>query len=225
MPSLVVFDCDGTLVDSQRAIIAAVRTTFAAHGLDVPEDDAIRRIVGLSVPEALNQLLGEAESRDLEALAADFKESFSRRRLHQGAGSEPLYPGIAAAIEELARSDYLLAMATGKSMRGAGATLAHHGLGHHFLSLQTADRHPSKPHPAMLEAAMADLGAERQETVLVGDTQYDMMMARAAGVRALGVAWGYHPVDELEAAGAEAVALSADALPADIARIMEWSQS
>jgi len=223
MTTLVVFDCDGTLVDSQHAIIAAVQSTFAAHDMPVPAEDDIRRIVGLSVPEALGQLLGESETHDLDALAAHFKESFYRRRVQQGGGFEPLYPGIAEALEALAQSGHLMAMATGKSQRGATATLAHHGLAHHFVSVQTADRHPSKPHPAMLQAAIAEAGAAPEQTLLVGDTSYDMIMAREAGTRALGVAWGYHPAAELEAAGAEAVASAADALAAQIAQILERS--
>jgi phosphoglycolate phosphatase len=100
-------------------------------------------------------------------------------------------------------------VATGKSDRGLKGCLVNHGVFDLFVTLQTADRHPSKPHPAMLHAAMAEAGAAPAETVVIGDTAYDIEMASAAGVRALGVAWGYHEAEELLAAGAEAVAQTA----------------
>ena len=125
---------------------------------------------------------------------------------------EPLYDGVPALLDDLDAEGWLLAVATGKSDRGLGFCLDCHGLADRFVSLQTADRHPSKPHPSMLEQAMADAGAEPAATLMIGDTSYDMLMAKAAGARAVGVAWGYHPPEELIAAGADYVAQS----PADL---------
>jgi phosphoglycolate phosphatase len=125
---------------------------------------------------------------------------------------EPLFEGIPEALDVLEAEGWLFGVATGKSDRGLTHILAAHGLTHRFLTLQTADRHPSKPHPSMIEQAMADVGAAPETTVMIGDTSYDMLMARAAGTRALGVAWGYHPPAELHAAGAHAVADSVHAL-------------
>jgi phosphoglycolate phosphatase len=118
---------------------------------------------------------------------------------------EPLFEGARETLHALERRGHLLAIATGKSDRGIAAVLRQHALEHLFASLQTADRHPSKPHPAMLEAAMWETGSGSHETVMVGDTSYDMQMARAAGVRAIGVGWGYHAPSALELAGAEII--------------------
>jgi phosphoglycolate phosphatase len=120
---------------------------------------------------------------------------------------EPLYEGISGLLDRLDAAGWLLAVATGKSDRGLAAVLDHHGIRHRFVSLQTADRHPSKPHPSMIEAALAETGAARGHAVMIGDTSFDMAMARAAGVRPLGVAWGYHPAEDLHAAGAYSVAM------------------
>jgi phosphoglycolate phosphatase len=117
-----------------------------------------------------------------------------------------LFDGILELLDRLEADGWLLAVATGKSDRGLRHCLESHGLHARFVSLQTADRHPSKPHPSMVEQAMADARAEPAATVVVGDTSYDMAMAVAAGATAIGVGWGYHHRSELEAAGAHAVA-------------------
>jgi len=222
MLGLVVFDCDGTLVDSQHAIIAAVQESFAGHGLPIPTEDAIRRIVGLSVPEAIAELLGVGYGHaKIEHLAESFKRSFMARRQRGRGRFEPLFPGMRDTLKSLDKAGLLMAVATGKSQRGARATLASHRIDHHFLSVQTADTHPSKPHPAMLEAAIAECGAEPAHSVIVGDTSYDMRMGHAAGVRRLGVDWGYHPPDELIAAGAEAVIRTPGELAGTILSMLE----
>ena len=131
-----------------------------------------------------------------------------------GTLEEPLYDGMAALIERLAEAGWLLGVATGKSDRGLHACLDTHGIKHRFVTLQTADRHPSKPHPAMLEEALAEAGAEAANAVMIGDTTFDIEMARNAGVRAIGVAWGYHEPRELLEAGAIAVAETMDELEA-----------
>jgi phosphoglycolate phosphatase len=138
-------------------------------------------------------------------LAEAYKSAFGdlrRDKAHQ----EPLYPGVRETLHALANEPgVLLGVATGKSRRGLAAVLEREGLTDLFVTLQTADTHPSKPHPAMLQAAMAEAGTEAHRTLMVGDTTYDIGMARDAGARAIGVAWGYHPVAELEAAGAHRV--------------------
>lgn len=124
---------------------------------------------------------------------------------------------MVAALDALAADGWLFGVATGKSDRGLAHVLSLHGIADRFVTLQTADRHPSKPHPSMIEQAMADAGAAPATTVMIGDTSYDMLMARAAGARALGVAWGYHPAHELRDAGAHDVATTV----ADLPRLME----
>lgn len=204
MARLAVFDCDGTLVDSQANICTAMTFAFRKSGITPPRDTAIRRIVGLSLVEAVTALLPDAEAGLHHRIAADYKHAFQAMRA-EGMVSEPLFDGIATLIADLAADGWLLGVATGKSDRGLALVLAEHGLEQHFVTLQTADRHPSKPHPAMVEAAMAEAGAEAADTVVIGDTSFDMMMARNAGARAIGVTWGYHPADELVAAGAHAI--------------------
>ncbi len=202
---LAIFDCDGTLVDSQADIALAMEAAFAAHALPPPPRAAIRRIVGLSLGEAIRQLAPHASADTASGLVQAYKDAFRARR-SAGMVEEPLYDGIAALIAELDAAGWLLGVATGKSDRGLAHCLEHHGLTGHFVTLQTADRHPSKPDPAMIEACLDATGGTRAMTVMIGDTAYDMAMAVNAGVRAIGVDWGYHHADELVAAGAEAVA-------------------
>ena len=202
---LAVFDCDGTLVDGQAAVCDAIEAAFAEAGLPRPDRRAVRRIVGLSLPQAVQALAPRAREAQWGAAVSAYKRSFAAMRT-EGRLEEPLFDGIAPLIERLAARGWTLAVATGKSDRGLAACLAEHGLADRFVSLQTADRHPSKPHPAMLHAALVEADAAAGEAVMIGDTSYDMAMARAAGVRAIGVAWGYHAPAELLEAGAEAIA-------------------
>ena len=208
---LAVFDCDGTLVDGQADVCAAMDAAFAAQGLSAPDRHLTRRMVGLSLPEAMRKLLPHGEPDQHDSLAAHYRDAYRARRT-AGVLDEPLFDGIAALLERLGAAGWLLGVATGKSDRGLAHCLATHGIAGHFVTLQTADRHPSKPHPAMLEAAMAAVGAKPGETAMIGDTSYDIAMARAAGVRAIGVSWGYHPPHDLTAAGAASIADDAAAL-------------
>jgi phosphoglycolate phosphatase len=204
MTRLIVFDCDGTLVDSQHVIIEAMGLAFAAEGLRPPPDEAVRAVVGLSLAVAIAQLLPEPEAADCLLLAERYQAAFHAIRQRPDF-HEPLFEGAGEALGTLAQAGFTLAIATGKGIRGLTAVLEHHGLADLFSSLQTADQHPSKPHPAMVEAAMREAGSTPASTWLVGDTSYDILMARAAGVRPIGVAWGYHPVEALRAAGAAVI--------------------
>lgn len=210
---LALFDCDGTLVDSQDNICRSVEEAFSIAQIAAPPRTAIRRIVGLSLVEAMRMLLPTGDDALHRSLAQDYKDAFFRLRSTGAMAEEPLYEGIVDVLDSLAADGWVLGVATGKSDRGLAHILAHHGIAARFVTLQTADRHPSKPHPSMIETAMADAGAVPSTTVMIGDTSFDMLMARAAGVRALGVAWGYHPTDELTAAGAHAIAELVPALP------------
>ena len=211
MTKLVVFDCDGTLVDSQAAICRSMDAAFTAAGLPAPDRAAVRRIVGLSLPQALLELAPEVPEHSRRHALEAYKANFRAAR-NEGTLEQPLYPGMAALLHRLHAAGHALGVATGMSDRGLLACLTRHGLRDLFSTLQTADRHPSKPHPAMLEAALIEAAIAPGEAVLVGDTVYDVAMARAAGVRAVGVAWGYHDPAELLAAGATGVAESAEEL-------------
>lgn len=210
---LAVFDCDGTLVDGQADVCWAMDRAFARAGLAAPDPQTVRRIVGLSLPAAVRSLAPDL-SEDQNAAVTEFYRSSFRARREEGLLDEPLYDGIAELLTGLHGAGWQLAVATGKSDRGLAACLAVHGITDLFVSLQTADRHPSKPHPAMLEAALLEAGAERHQAVMIGDTSFDMMMARSIGVPALGVGWGYHDTRELMASGAISVAESVAALGA-----------
>ena len=201
---LIVFDCDGTLVDSQAVIIACAREAFRACDLEPPAGDRIKEIVGLSLEPAMRSLLGRddpvAGARIADAYRAAFLDHRSRAEF-----DEPLFDGVIELLDRLMEREMLLGVATGKSMRGLRHVIEHHGLERYFVTLQTADLHPSKPHPSMLITAMQETGAAPCETVIVGDTTFDIEMGRAAGCRSIGVSYGNHPVDRLHAAGAEVV--------------------
>lgn len=213
---LAVFDCDGTLVDGQADVCWAMERAFTRAGLVAPDNQAVRRIVGLSLPAAVRSLAPSLSEEQNRAVTEYYRSSFRARR-EEGLLDEPLYEGIAELLRALHADGWSLAVATGKSDRGLAACLASHGIADLFVSLQTADRHPSKPHPAMLEAALFEAGAQREEAVMIGDTSFDMLMARSIGVAAIGVGWGYHGAHELIASGAGRVAETA----ADLAAALE----
>ena len=205
MIRLAIFDCDGTLVDSGATIYQALTLALEAHGRVVPPAREARRVIGLSLYQAMAMLVPDAPADELTAMAETYRLSFQGLR---GAGQveEPLFDGIAELIDALASDGWRLAVATGKSDRGLAHCLDRHGLTRRIVSLQTADRHPSKPHPAMALAAIAEAGASAASSVMIGDTGWDMGCARAAGIGAIGVGWGYHDEAELLAEGAHMVA-------------------
>ncbi|HET9427411.1 MAG TPA: HAD-IA family hydrolase [Allosphingosinicella sp.] len=201
MNRLAIFDCDGTLVDSQHNICWAMEACFTAAGLDPPARERTRRVVGLSLVEAMRTILPDAPADVHVDLAEEYKKAFQKMRA-DGLADEPLYDGIVELLDGLEADGWLLGIATGKSDRGLALCLDHHGLLARFVTLQTADRHPSKPHPSMIERALAEAGADPEASLMIGDTTFDMMMARSAGVRGIGATWGYHEADELIGAGA-----------------------
>ncbi len=198
---LIVFDCDGTLVDGQHLIIDAMQSACGLCKVTYPGDDAIRHIVGLSLMEAIALCHPEESEATHLALQQAFIDRFQQLRQREE-DNEPLFNGVREVIDQLARDGYLLGVATGKSRRGLGLTLEKHGLNKYFVTLNTADDGPGKPHPAMLYNAMREAGVTPENTVMIGDTTYDIKMARAARVWAVGVSWGYHERDKLEQAGA-----------------------
>jgi len=202
---LAIFDCDGTLVDSGATIYSALAETFRQHQLDLPLPNVSRRVVGLSLIEAMAALVPSASADQHHRLAEDYKLAFQKLRA-AGMVEEPLFDGVLELLDALEDDGWLLAVATGKSDRGLKHCLDLHDIHARFVSLQTADRHPSKPHPSMVEQAMADAGAVPEATIVVGDTSFDMAMAANAGATGIGAGWGYHEPEELLQAGAVAVA-------------------
>ncbi|GAA2820131.1 phosphoglycolate phosphatase [Aminobacter aminovorans] len=202
---LVLFDCDGTLVDSADIIHASMVATFREAGLAEPDKAATKGIIGLTLDIAIATLLKRAPDAESTRLAGRYKEHFIASR-HLPSFKEPLYDGIAELIEALARrDDVLIGMVTGKSRRGVERVMETHGFAGHFVTIRTADDCPSKPHPAMVLECCAEMGVDPASTFVIGDAIYDMQMARSAGARAIGVAWGYHNREGLFATGAHAV--------------------
>jgi phosphoglycolate phosphatase len=205
MNLLAIFDCDGTLVDSGATIQRALSAAFQQHGLELPAPEVSRKVIGLSLTEAMAALLPLAPADQHLALSEDYKRAFWQLRA-AGEVEEPLFDGVLELLDAVEHDGWLLAVATGKSDRGLRHCLEQHGIHARFVSLQTADRHPSKPHPSMVSQAIADAGAAPQTSIVVDDTSFDMAMAVNAGASGIGAGWGYHDAEELLGAGAIAVA-------------------
>ncbi|MBL4806868.1 MAG: HAD-IA family hydrolase [Rhodobacteraceae bacterium] len=204
---LAIFDIDGTLIDSQDFILAAMKRAFAALDHPEPSRADVLSIVGLSLDRAVSVLmpaLSEVENAHAVKL---YKQSFLDLRAEQGGEQNiPMYPGARAALERLHVQDTLLmGVATGKAKRGLDHAYDSHDIGKFFVTSQTADGHPSKPHPSMLHTALAETGVDVSRAVMIGDTEFDIEMGRAAGFATIGVSWGYHPVDRIKAAGADLI--------------------
>jgi phosphoglycolate phosphatase len=222
-PRLVVFDMDGTLIDSQHIIVAAMSRAFNDGDHPVPDREDILSIVGLSLHEAMVSLAPHLPETETRALVTRYADSFVQQRAAGGAEAfAPLYPGALEALERLSASPgTLLGVATGKARRGLLHTFETHPIGDFFVTTQTADAHPSKPHPSMLHQSLADTGCSAMRAVMVGDTEFDIAMGRAAGFATVGVAWGYHPRTRLEAAGADVVIDGFEALDAAVASLLD----
>ncbi|MEQ8664603.1 MAG: HAD-IA family hydrolase [Rhodospirillales bacterium] len=201
---LAVFDCDGTLLDSHHSIVNAMNDTFAHHSLAPVPAAEIRSIIGLPLEVGIARLLEEDPRDAHHEFAATYRRVFRGMR-DAGEVSEPMFGGTREAIEILDEAGWLMGIATGKARRGVDAALGPLQLLKHFMTIQTADVAKGKPHPDMLDRAMAETGVDRRRTAMIGDTTFDMEMARNAGVAGIGVAWGYHPPAALHAAGAHVV--------------------
>jgi phosphoglycolate phosphatase len=199
---LVIFDVDGTLVDSQVDILAAFAQAFASVGRVMPAPGDVMGIVGLSLDVAVMRLVPGIAPDQRDLMVEAYKDAYVALRAQVGAAqSSPLYPGARAVLADLqSRSNVILGIATGKSRRGLDKLIEGHGLQEVFMTKQVSDFHPSKPHPSMVLKAMADVGVGPDQTVMVGDTSFDMVMAADAGVTGIGVSWGYHPTGALDAA-------------------------
>jgi phosphoglycolate phosphatase len=200
---LILLDIDGTLVDSQDFIVEAQRRAFAAQGMPAPERERALSVVGLSLLEAFTALAGK--DAPVESLTHAYRAAWHEMR-NDPAFEDPFFEGALDFVRMLIeRGDVKLGIATGKARRGVVHLMDRTGWHDHFVTIQTADDHPSKPAPDMILKAMEETGTEPQHTMMVGDTTYDMAMAKAAGVHAIGVAWGYHQREALLDAGAELV--------------------
>jgi phosphoglycolate phosphatase len=195
---LIVFDWDGTLMDSEDRIVACIQYAADAAGLPVPTPQAAREIIGLGLDEAIRRLFPASDDRESARLVEAYREHWLGDEIAPAA----MFAGAHELIAGLHRAGHLLAVATGKSRRGLDQALVDSGLGGFFHATRCADEAFSKPHPKMLQDILTDLDTAATDAVMVGDTEFDIQMARSAGVDSVGVAHGVHEADRLEAQGA-----------------------
>lgn len=208
---LVVFDWDGTLMDSEARIVSCLRAAGAELGLPALDDGVLRNVIGLGLKEAIETLHPEAGPEGWRAFADRYRNNF----LASDGAASPLFDGALELLTRLQRRGVLLAIATGKSRRGLDRALTEQGCARLFHATRCADETFSKPHPQMLLELMEELGVTPDETLMVGDTEYDLQMARSAGVAAVGVAYGVHAPQRL-------LACSPLACVGDIAELTAW---
>ncbi|MCP5198370.1 MAG: HAD-IA family hydrolase [Gammaproteobacteria bacterium] len=189
MPELVVFDFDGTLVDSAGRIVAAMQAAFAEHGLAIPAPHAVRAVIGLELGAACAALLPPGDRGRAPACATAYRRHYALL----GAVATPLFAAARETLAALAGQGILLAIATGKSRAGLDRALADAAIAAYFVTTRSADEGPSKPHPGMLYDILTELDVRPSRAVMVGDTTFDLDMARAAGVPAIAAAYGAHP--------------------------------
>ncbi|MCP5073842.1 MAG: HAD-IA family hydrolase [Rhodobacteraceae bacterium] len=220
---LVVFDMDGTLIDSADFIKRAMVFACEEAGRTAPAAADIQSIIGLSLPEAVMRLMPELGAADVAETVQIYKNSFIELREKEGGESRvEMYDGALDALDMLSsQPELLMGLATGKARRGVDHAFHAHGIGDYFVTIQTADTHPSKPHPSMLEQALRETGSEAQNSVIVGDTSYDIEMGRAAGFKTVGVTWGYHSSEVLMSSGADILINSFGQLSAALDQL--WS--
>jgi len=224
-PWLILFDCDGTLVDSEALIVKAMQMAFENGGLEPPPGSDIRSIVGLSLPFAVEALFNKGNDRRLDpdlikTLSENYKVAYGHLRDVEGC-PEPLFEGARDLMLNLVGQDHcVLGIATGKSMIGVQNLLKRFELGSYFVTIQTADNAPSKPHPAMIDQAIRETGVARENCIMIGDTSFDMEMAQAARVKAIGVSWGHHSVEELRSYQPRDIVYDMDQLKKSIYTLM-----
>lgn len=185
---LLVFDWDGTLADSARTIVNALQWASRDAGAPVPDETAARGVIGLGLPEALRHLFPDQDDDMRQRVGHGYKHYYLTNEHEVG-----LFDGVESAMQEFADAGFMLAVATGKSRRGLNRALENTGLGPHFLATRCVDDCFSKPHPQMLEEIMEELGVAPAGAVMIGDSAFDLQMARNAGIASLGVSYGAQP--------------------------------
>lgn len=210
-----VFDVDGTLIDSAASIVSGVQACWSACGFPDPDPAAVRRTIGLPWEHGVRMLLPGCGEAEFAAIRGYYEDVASGRRTRPPL-TEVLFPGTLEALEEIAAAGALLGIVTSRNSRRLAQLLETHGLHDHFVCVKTVDHGPGKPDPYLLRQAMSDVGADRERTVMIGDTTYDIQMAANAGTTGVGVAWGVHEPAELRAAGASHIVEAFHELPSII---------
>lgn len=212
MNRLALFDCDGTLVDSQYSIVASMQRAFTEHSLVPPQAEAVRAIIGLHLDEAISQLAPAQSADGIAGLCDSYRHAFVALH-HDPDFTDALYEGVPDMLARFEQLGWVLGVATGKSRSGLQRVLERFDLKGRFVTLKTADDGPGKPDPFIVREAMAEAGAVAGSCVVIGDTSFDMLMARNAGTGSIGVSWGYHPAEELSRCGAQQIARTVAELP------------
>ncbi len=210
---LVIFDLDGTVIDSLATITRSMTDAMAAHGEGPPAPELVRASIGLPLLQMYERVAPHLGHEQWDAMVRLHGE-IARGRRARGELLEPLFPGARKTMDVLNEAGHLLAVSTSKSRAGTDHALAGHGITSLFVQVRCPDNGHMKPHPDAIHDVLAATGVEPERTVFVGDTQTDMKTAANAGVAAIGAGWGYHPVEQLLDTGAVAIAQDFAELPA-----------
>ena len=210
---LAVFDLDGTLIDSAASIVSSIHACWAACGFPEIDATAARRVIGLPWEESIRVLMPGSGAAELAMIRA-YHEDVAAGRRPATPRDEKAFPGAHEALAALEAEDTLLAIVTSRGNHRVHDILSACGFAGRFLTIKTVDHGPGKPNPYLLRQAMAEAGVEPRDTVMIGDTTFDVQMARNAGTGAVGVNWGVHESHELTAAGAHHIAERFDEVPA-----------
>ncbi|MFJ4197395.1 HAD-IA family hydrolase [Pseudomonas sp. NPDC089534] len=190
---LLIFDWDGTLADSIGRIVEAMHVASERSGFELRDDSAVKGIIGLGLPEAIRTLYPEIGDDELIA----FRGHYADHYIAAEAVPSPLFEGVAESLESFRADGYRLAVATGKARRGLDRVLRAHGWEDYFDITRAADETASKPHPLMLEQILAHCGVSPEQALMVGDSSFDLEMARNAGMGSVAVSYGAQPIEAL----------------------------
>jgi len=212
---LIIFDCDGTLVDSQKSIMSAIVTAWEGFGLNPPKLSSVLQVIGLTIQDSVRVLEPNLNENDYGKLEKEFYSAFVNLN-EQEKIEEELFPNVVETLNVLNDDKSYLAVLTGKGKLGLQNTLKNKNIGQYFIATKTSDCGPGKPNPQTMNELIAELGVEKENVVMIGDTTHDILTAKNAGVKSIGVSFGYHSVNELVNAGADEIVDDFSNLPSVI---------
>tara|TARA_Y100001935_G_C17311324_1_gene516537 strand:+ start:1327 stop:1983 length:657 start_codon:yes stop_codon:yes gene_type:complete len=196
---LIIFDWDGTLMDSVDRIVVCMKKALVDLGYREPKYEEIQDLIGLSLEKTIQKLFKDIDQRGIDDISAQYKKYWQSNDVIDS----KLFLNVQKVIIELSKQGYLLAIATGKSRNGLSKSLANSNLEHFFHATRCADETKSKPHPLMIEELISELKVNKNQALMIGDTEFDMEMAKNAGIKAVGVSYGVHDKQRLSKSGAE----------------------